>query len=51
MNTPLKLTPQPKQVPTNHIAPDFYIDSNRCTLQNAVQRLAIDREVDIPFII
>jgi len=45
MNTPLNLASQPEQVPTNHIEPD-YIDSNCCTLHNAVQQLAIDSQTN-----
>jgi hypothetical protein len=51
MNTPLSLASQPKQVPTNHLEPDFYIDPNYCTLHDAVQQLAIDSPADIPFIL
>lgn len=41
---------QPKGVPIDHLEPDCYIDSNRCTLHDAVQQLAIDTQADIPFV-
>ena len=47
----LNLASQPKQAPTDHIEPDFYIDSDCCTLHDAVQQLAIDSQADTPFII
>lgn len=51
MNMPLSLASQPKQVPTDHIEPDFYIDSNYCTLHDAVQQLMIDSQADTPSMI
>lgn len=51
MNIPLNLASQLKQVPPDHREPDFYIDSNCCTLHDAAQQLAIDSEADMPFMI
>ncbi|MES1026442.1 hypothetical protein ABN584_26435 [Gloeocapsa sp. BRSZ] len=45
------LASQSNQVPIDHIEPDFYIDSNCCTLNDAVQQLAIADQADIPFIV
>ncbi|MBD1913248.1 hypothetical protein [Leptolyngbya sp. FACHB-8] len=42
------LTSQFRQVPPDHIEPDFYIDSNICTLHDVVQQLAIDSQSDTP---
>lgn len=50
MDTRLNLT-HFRQVPTDHLKPDFYIDSNCCTLHNAVQQQSVDGEADTPFII
>ncbi|BAU10555.1 hypothetical protein LEP3755_10390 [Leptolyngbya sp. NIES-3755] len=51
MNTPLNLTAQFKPLPDDHIAPDFYIDPNSCSLHDAVQQFAIDRPEDEPWIV
>ena len=48
---PFNLASQLKPVPPDHREPDFYIDSNRCTLHDAVQQLAIDSQADTPFIV
>lgn len=45
------LTSQFGQVPIDFIEPDYYIDSNCCTLRDAVQQLAIDSQADTPLII
>lgn len=47
----LALQANSKQVPTDHIEPDCYIDPNSCTLHDAVQQLSIDSEADTPFVI
>jgi hypothetical protein len=51
MGIQLNLASQPKLVPRDHREPDFYIDSNRCTLHDAAQQLAIDTQADAPLII
>ncbi|KAM3105904.1 hypothetical protein [Phormidesmis sp. 146-33] len=51
MDIQFNLAYQPKQVPTDHREPDLYIDSNSCTLPDAVQQLTIDTQADTPFIV
>ncbi len=51
MGIQFNLASQPQQVPPDHIETDFYIDSNSCTLHDAVQQLAINDQADIPFIV
>ncbi|MGV0028486.1 hypothetical protein ACFE35_26145 [Phormidesmis priestleyi ANT.L61.2] len=51
MSIQFNLAFQLKPVPPDHREPDFYIDSNRCTLHDAAQQLAIDSQPDTPFII
>jgi len=51
MSIQLNLASQLEPVPPDHRDPDFYIDSNRCTLHDAVQQLEIDSQPDTPFII
>jgi hypothetical protein len=51
MDIQSNLASQVKQVPIDHIEPDFYIDPNCCSLHDAVQQLAIDSEADTPFMI
>lgn len=45
------MTAQFKPIPDDHIALDRYIDSNSCTLHDAVQQLATDRPEDEPWIV
>lgn len=51
MSIQLNLTSQAKEVPADHIEPDFYIDPNCCTLHDAVQQLSINSQADTPFMI
>ncbi|MBD2088836.1 hypothetical protein H6F67_03075 [Microcoleus sp. FACHB-1515] len=51
MTIQLNPTFQLQQVPIDHLEPDFYLDPNRCTLDDAVQQLAIDPQSNIPFIV
>ncbi|MGG6264522.1 NCS2 family permease [Leptolyngbya sp. AN03gr2] len=51
MNSSLNLTDQFKSLPDDHIAPDFYIDPDSCSLHDAVQQLATDRPEDEPWIV
>ena len=51
MEIRFNLASHSKQVPLDHIEPDLYIDANRCTLQDAVQQLAIDRQADMPLLV
>lgn len=41
MSIQLNLASKPKQVLPDRREPDFYIDSNYCTLQDAVQHKAL----------
>ncbi|MBD3884242.1 hypothetical protein IFO70_21100 [Phormidium tenue FACHB-886] len=45
------LTSQVEQVPIDFIEPDYYVDSNCCTLRDAARQLAIDSQADTPLII
>ncbi len=51
MNTQLNLTAQFKPLLDDHIAPGLYIDSNSCSLHDAVQQLVTDRPEDEPWIV
>lgn len=51
MRIQLHSSSQSRQLPYDHIAPDRYIDPNCCTLDDAVQQLAINDQADIPFIV
>lgn len=51
MDTQSNLTTQSQPASTDQIEPNFYLDSNCCTLHDAVQQQSVDSEADIPFMI